>query len=86
LTAPLLDLAGEPWCFPPETVARMTDRQIELWRTAQADKIKAAEEPTGPGGAACVGPKAERERNIQILESFGMSRAEAETAVDRAGG
>ncbi len=37
-------MAGEPWCFPPETIARMTDYQIdEVYLKPAVERAKAME-------------------------------------------
>jgi len=39
----------EPWCWPPEAVAKLTDAQILYVRATQAEKVRRATE-TAPGG------------------------------------
>ena len=57
----------EPWCWPPEVVARLTDRQIERIRKRQADMVRAMSARPGEKPPEEVAAGDKREQAIAIL-------------------
>lgn len=81
-------MAGEPWCFPPEVIAKLTDYQIdELYLRPAVKRAEAMErERKGLPPAADPKPLAEpppREAMIRFAASmFGKTRQQAEAEYD----
>jgi hypothetical protein len=84
-------MGGEPWCFPPDVIAKLTDYQIEhlylkpaAKRAAEWEK-KHMQPTTGVAQTpAHVDPAAESRRDtesvVQMYMAMGLPRATAEAA------
>jgi hypothetical protein len=70
-------MGGEPWCFPPATIARLTDYQIHhvyVLPAAERARREAGEERVGPSPASLADTP---EGLVAFYVGMGMTEATA---------
>lgn len=84
-------MGGEPWCFTPDQIARLTDYQIlhlyilpAVRRSREAELRGKGMDPELAAGVAGSEPSIPpREAMVHALMAMGMSRSAAESEYDR---